>query len=243
MRLIYITILTPAIALSLSSPCVAQGNGSFVGKVVAEWLPDGRGMKLIEPFSYLDPRGSRWDAPVGWVVDGASIPQIAWSVIGGPFEGKYRNASVIHDVACDQKSRPWVEVHRAFYTAMLASEVDPIRAKIMYAAVYYGGPRWERKVTVNNVPNGEVQQVVQNLRGSVSSGESINAMVVPIRRPGGCPEGDSCIMDANPPISADIIAVFTPSSPSMKPEDFEKLKQFVESNDPTLAAIESYGMR
>src|SRR5712692_9140850 len=33
----------------------------------------------------------------------ASIPRAFWSVIGGPLEGQYRNASVFHDVACDQK--------------------------------------------------------------------------------------------------------------------------------------------
>ncbi len=86
--------------------CNAQTFGLFVGSVSAKWLDDGRRMELIEPFSYLAPNNVTWNAPKGSIVDGASIPQIAWSVIGGPFEGKYRPASVIHDVACDQKSRP-----------------------------------------------------------------------------------------------------------------------------------------
>jgi len=116
--------------------------GRYIGTVKAEWLGDGRTMRLLETFTYIDPKGLAWIAPAGSEVDGASIPRVAWSVIGGPFEGKYRNASVIHDVACVQKIRPWESVHETFYFAMLASKVDPVKAKIMYAAVYNFGPRW-----------------------------------------------------------------------------------------------------
>jgi hypothetical protein len=49
---------------------------------------------------------------------------------------------VIHDVACVEKKRPWNMVHENFYYGMLASGVEPPRAKVMYAAVYHFGPRW-----------------------------------------------------------------------------------------------------
>mgnify|MGYP001792979849 CR=1 FL=1 len=55
---------------------------------------------------YVDPKGHVWVAPASSVVDGASIPRSLWTFMGGPFEGKYRNASVLHDVADDQKNRP-----------------------------------------------------------------------------------------------------------------------------------------
>ncbi|MFM8703989.1 MAG: DUF1353 domain-containing protein [Planctomycetia bacterium] len=70
--------------------------GSFEGRVVAEWHDDGREMTLVAPFAYLDPAAVRWAAPAGSVVNGASIPRAFWSVIGGPFEGRFRNASVVH---------------------------------------------------------------------------------------------------------------------------------------------------
>lgn len=104
--------------------------------------PNGRKMKIKTDFSFVDAAGTRWLAPAGSVVDGASIPQVFWSVVGGPYEGLYRDASVVHDVACVQRNRRWQAVHRMFYEAMLASGVDPIKAKIMYGAVYYFGPRW-----------------------------------------------------------------------------------------------------
>jgi hypothetical protein len=120
----------------------AAGFGTFIGKIVAEWMADGRQMRLLEDFAYIDPSGRRWVAPKGSVIDGASIPRFAWSFIGGPFEGAYRNASVIHDVACVERKLAWQDVHLAFYTAMRAADVSQAKAKIMYGAVYHFGPRW-----------------------------------------------------------------------------------------------------
>lgn len=101
-------------------------------------------MELLQPVSYTAPDGIRWDAPKGLITDGASIPGPLWSVIGGPFAGKYRSAAVIHDHYCETKSRPWKDVHKAFYTASRAAGVEATRAKIMYFGVYRFGPRWEK---------------------------------------------------------------------------------------------------
>ncbi|MEI7782021.1 MAG: DUF1353 domain-containing protein [Planctomycetota bacterium] len=116
--------------------------GSFEGRVSAEWHDDGRAMTLIAPFAYFDPAAVRWLAPSGSVVNGASIPRAFWSVIGGPFEGRFRNASVVHDVACEERSRPWRQVHRMFYEACRCGRTNVVQAKIMYYAVYHFGPRW-----------------------------------------------------------------------------------------------------
>jgi hypothetical protein len=116
---------------------------------VAEWLEDGRLMKLVEPFGYHDPNGVFWDAPAGATIDGASIPEALQALIGGPFNGRYRNASVIHDWYCDVRTRPWRAVHRVFYDAMLTSGVSKARAKLMYGGVYFGGPRWTDVVVSN----------------------------------------------------------------------------------------------
>ena len=81
--------------------------------------------------------------PAGVLVDGASIPSVFWSIIGAPFTGKYREASVIHDHYCETKSRHWKAVHRVFLDGMLASGVNDYQAKLMYLAVYRFGPRWD----------------------------------------------------------------------------------------------------
>jgi len=118
--------------------------GKYHGSVQAEWMLEGRKMRLLKDFKFEDPNHMLWVSPKNSEVDGASIPPAFWSIIGSPFSGKYRDASVIHDVACQQKKRTWEVVHLAFYYAMRASGVSIIQAKIMYAAVYHFGPRWPR---------------------------------------------------------------------------------------------------
>jgi Protein of unknown function (DUF1353) len=105
--------------------------------------PNGRLVRLTEDYAFVDAKGKKWDAPKGSTVDGASIPRVFWTLIGGPLEGKYRNASVVHDVACDRKTSKWRDVHRMFYDAMRCSGVDEAKAKTMYWAVYQCGPRWD----------------------------------------------------------------------------------------------------
>lgn len=116
--------------------------GTYNGTVQTEWLDDGRTMRLLADVSFEDPNGLVWSAKRDDLVNGASIPSLLWSLVGAPYAGKYRSASVIHDVACQEKSRTWEVVHLAFYYAMRASGVSEKKAKIMYAGVYHGGPRW-----------------------------------------------------------------------------------------------------
>lgn len=129
----------------LIMPSIAQSAtwGEFKGTVRAEWLDDGRRMRLIDEFQYIDPIGEKWVAPKGAVIDGASIPRVFWSFIGGPFEGRYRNASVVHDVACVEKKHSWRKVHQMFYGATRLGGVGEISGKTMYGAVYHFGPRWD----------------------------------------------------------------------------------------------------
>ena len=121
----------------------AFAGGQFSGSPITKWEDDGRLMTLMESFEYVDAKGRTWRVPGGVRVDGASIPQVFWSLIGGPFEGKYRNASVIHDYFCATRKRRWQDVHKVFHEAMLTSGVDSARAYVMYKAVEEFGPRWE----------------------------------------------------------------------------------------------------
>jgi Protein of unknown function (DUF1353) len=119
--------------------------GYFSGPIDTRWEADGRTMTLLNELRYTDPKGVVWIAPAGSDVDGASLPRALWSFFGGPFEGKYRNASVLHDVAYDQKTRPWQQVDRMFYDAMRCSGVGAIEAKTFYFALYRHGRHWKFK--------------------------------------------------------------------------------------------------
>ena len=143
-----------ALGLTLGATTHAQPAKSckprFVGPLAVVANDDGRTLTLSQRYGFVDSRCVEWAVPPQTVVDGASIPQVFWTFTGGPLEGRYRNASVIHDWFCDRRSRPWQAVHQMFYEAMLAGGVEPKKANLMYLAVYYGGPRWSQ-ATVRNM--------------------------------------------------------------------------------------------
>ena len=137
-------------AFFLAGACIcaaalAAGQGRFVGKVVVEWLDDPfvPKMRLQEDFGFEDAAGKLWLAPQGQVLDGAALPPMFRTMIGTPFEGEYRRSSVVYDYYCHAMSEPWRAVHRMFYHAALTEGVDEGSAKLMYAAVYATGMRWE----------------------------------------------------------------------------------------------------
>jgi len=124
-------------------------GGEYLGQILVVLLDDGRQVRLEEEFGFRDYMGEQWTVPKGAIVDGASIPRPLWSLLGSPFTGKYRDASVIHDFYCDVRNRSWQTVHRVFYDGMRASGVGKIQAKLFYSAVYFAGPRWSETVKNN----------------------------------------------------------------------------------------------
>ena len=125
---------------------VSSGFGRFPTSAKVEFISEGKGagrlMRLLEDFSYIDPQGTVWTARKGYETDGASIPKAVWSLVGGPFEGLYRDAAIIHDWYCYKKDKPWRDVHRVFYYASRAAGVQELEAKKLYLAVRIGGPKW-----------------------------------------------------------------------------------------------------
>jgi uncharacterized protein DUF1353 len=159
--------------------------GYYNGQVEARWENDGRTMSLLSELHYTDPEGIVWIAPAGSVVDGASIPRVLWSFMGGPFDGKYRNASVLHDVAYDQKTRPWPQCDRMFYNAMRCSGVSATEAKTMYYALYRHGRHWRRP---------------RDFAGAITRDEQIVPRALPVSEE-EIEETRSWIENANPSLS------------------------------------------
>ena len=120
--------------------------GEFEGEVITKWLrnPNGpdRDMMLTTDLTYIDQHGQRWEAQQGRTVNGASIPEAFWTVIGPPFVGDYRRASVVHDIGCEDQVSTSDQVHEMFYNAMRCDGVGAIKAQVMYQAVRKFGPQW-----------------------------------------------------------------------------------------------------
>ncbi|MEN8141930.1 MAG: DUF1353 domain-containing protein, partial [Thermodesulfobacteriota bacterium] len=117
----------------------------FDNLVEVEWPKDEpRKMRLLKTLTFTDGAGKVWEAPAGAKIDGASIPKLLWSLIGSPFVGKYRRATVFHDIYCQTRSEPHRKVHDMFLEAMLADGVSVSKAKMMHDAVINYGPRWDK---------------------------------------------------------------------------------------------------
>jgi hypothetical protein len=135
-----------------------MGHGEFSGEPEAVWLTqDGtedRPMKILQDFYFVDPSSKKWRAPAGSVVDGASIPRALWSIVGSPYTGDYRRASVVHDVACDEaggdkKKRRAAD--RMFFHACRAGGCSIWQSIILYLGVRIGAvasevPAWQAAV-------------------------------------------------------------------------------------------------
>ena len=236
----WVTHLVLGLWVLIPAPLAAQYYGKFGGKVVAEWLPDGRTMKLVNPFTYWDPAGGESPAPSGSEVDGASIPQFAWSLMGGPFEGRYRDASVIHDVACQLRQRPWEQVHLTFYFAMLASGANSTLARVMYGAVYHFGPRWTYIV---KVPGDErkAQGTINRVRKIVDPRSKLEVKVTTEKT---CVAVEGCRDIAG----VTLTTITVPPAPQRLTESkFEALRSRIEKSaesgkgDVTLDEIRNYG--
>lgn len=106
--------------------------------------------RLAARLDFIDGNGRNWHAPEKSLTDGASIPEIFVPLIGFPNEPRFVNAAALHDAYCGIgnetgpvfHAKTWQEVHRLFYDALVASGTASVKAKIMFAAVWIGGPRW-----------------------------------------------------------------------------------------------------
>ncbi len=105
-------------------------------------LSDGQTVNLLSAFAFRTSDGVDWPVPVGVTLQGVSVPRVMWSLIGGPFEGRYRDASILHGYYSDLQSRAWRVTHHMFYAAARVSLVPEFQAKLMFYAVYRFGPRW-----------------------------------------------------------------------------------------------------
>lgn len=136
---------------------VAMG---FEGEL--ELFPDGcredGKCNLRSDVYFTDAWNVRWKVPARdttWgdeiksgTTDGASIPVWAQPLIGEPFDKEYLLAAALHDHYCYEENlvRGWRQTHRMFYDAMVTLGVPAFKAKLMYAAVYLGGPKWTELV-------------------------------------------------------------------------------------------------
>jgi hypothetical protein len=148
-----------ALGIILSGTVAQAASAQFDGFVEVRWIDGGanRDMQLTKAFSFVDQSGKTWTTPSGSVVNGASIPQVLWS-LHDPYIGPYRRASVIHDFYCTPPySEPDMKVHRMYYDAALAGGTDEVTAYAMWKVIEAGGPHWKNvEVRIATAPQSEL---------------------------------------------------------------------------------------
>lgn len=133
-----------------------------------------------ENLDFIDAVSTNWAAPAATLTDGASIPPIFVRTIGDPKSREFINAATIHDAYCGVgnengtyfQAATWPKVHRMFYDALRVGGTPKVKAKIMFAAVYIGGPRWDGAkqpqvsrstvtLSTKSIPNPENRNLLQ----------------------------------------------------------------------------------
>ena len=167
----------------------------FSGEPRSVWKsesgPDRR-MQLIEDFWFEDRAGKRWDAPDKTFVDGASIPRPLWTLVGSPYTGDYRRASIVHDVACvaagnDRSARK--KADKMFFEACRAGGCSRWEATVLYIGVrigaWYGQALADgdtrpklRRTSVDRQVEADFQEISELV---LSQGEPVDADLVEAR--------------------------------------------------------------
>lgn len=122
-----------------------MAKGEFSGEPQTLWLTedgtDDRKMSLLKDFWFKDPKGKKWEAHKDDKVDGASIPRALWTLLGSPYTGDYRRASIVHDVACNKagdNADKRLAADRMFYYACRAGGCSIWQATLLYIGVRIG---------------------------------------------------------------------------------------------------------
>ena len=87
---------------------------------------------ILEPFTYTANDGSSYTAPVGFLTDLASIPQLFWSVLP-PF-WRYAKAAVIHDYMLESGLDPTLCNH-VLKEGMQSIGVNKVEIFLIYHTV------------------------------------------------------------------------------------------------------------
>ena len=95
-------------------------------------------IQIIKRFTAITSIGVIY-VPAGFVSDGASVPQIFWSIFP-PF-GKYLEAAVVHDYIYEELCHKFTKekADRVFKELLKVLRISSVKRNTMYQCVKYGG--------------------------------------------------------------------------------------------------------
>jgi hypothetical protein len=99
-----------------------------------EAMPETNFVKLVKDWYFCIDNKKIW-IPKDYYYNGASIPRIFWSIIGSPFEPDFWSAAMGHDYLYLLHLVDRSTADECLYQLLLQSNVNTIRAHIIWAAV------------------------------------------------------------------------------------------------------------
>jgi hypothetical protein len=138
-------VSTLAIAGTAVTGTHGAERGGFEGRVVVEWLDDPfvPSMRTVEDFGFRQKTGKVWKVARGQVFDARGLPPLFGDLVGPPYAGGFRKASMVYESATQTMTEKWDEAQRMFFEAAVAEGVAPLDAKAMYLVLVLQGSRWE----------------------------------------------------------------------------------------------------
>jgi len=167
-------LIGTALAILVADAALAQFTGKF--ELAPPGCESAGQCTLTYNLLFKDPQGLEWQADARDKTDGATIPPWAQPIVGKPFDPMFVKAAAIHDHYCDRHVRSWRATHRVFYDALIATGVDVVKSKVMYYAVYLGGPKWVKLIVGKPCGTGMMctnhfQSGVDGPKTSIGSGD------------------------------------------------------------------------
>ena len=137
---------------------------AFSGLPETRWELGGRLMTLLQPLSYTDKNGREWKVPTGAELNGATIPRALWSIVGSPYVGLYRRASIVHDFYVgeggndDVSYRERRKADKMFFRACRTDGVKRKAAIVLYLGVSVGSWASRKNMKGFNLPESLMEE-------------------------------------------------------------------------------------
>lgn len=100
---------------------------------------------LISDYSCTLPDGLELHIKRGFDYDGASIPQMFWSLVGSPFTGSHTRAAFVHDALYASELFPRKQCDEIFFKLLKFSGTNRIKRDLFYLMVSgFGWTTWQQ---------------------------------------------------------------------------------------------------
>lgn len=92
---------------------------------------------LLQNLVWIRADGTTVVIPAGFVCDGATVPRVVWSLVGGPFDGPYLPGAILHDFLLSVRTpgQPVWGIHKEFYNGMRANNTSWLISNLFYRSV------------------------------------------------------------------------------------------------------------